>query len=81
MNISICWLGIPSLVLESSDTLRATAFALTTWKNACRALDDLDKLLVVEYKPPYFMWSQLFVQSNINPSSLVFYAIQITMQV
>ncbi|KAK7280581.1 hypothetical protein RJT34_25645 [Clitoria ternatea] len=34
-------LGIPSLVLESSDTLRVTGFALTTWKNAWRALDAL----------------------------------------
>ena len=35
----ICRLGIPSLVLESSDTLRVTGFALTTWTNAWRALD------------------------------------------
>ncbi|MED6111306.1 hypothetical protein PIB30_051217 [Stylosanthes scabra] len=32
-------LGIPSLVLESSDRLRATGFALTTWKNAWKALE------------------------------------------
>ncbi|XP_015941861.1 monooxygenase 2 [Arachis duranensis] len=32
-------LGIPSLVLESSDKLRATGFALTVWKNAWKALD------------------------------------------
>ncbi|XP_034675671.1 monooxygenase 2-like [Vitis riparia] len=32
-------LGLRSLVLESSDSLRVTGFALTTWKNAWRALD------------------------------------------
>ncbi|XWS62623.1 hypothetical protein CRYUN_Cryun06bG0027100 [Craigia yunnanensis] len=32
-------LGIRSLVLESSDRLRITGFALTTWKNAWKALD------------------------------------------
>ncbi|KAI4297785.1 hypothetical protein L6164_037652 [Bauhinia variegata] len=32
-------LGIPSLVLESSDTLRVTGFALTIWTNAWKALD------------------------------------------
>ncbi|MED6111303.1 Monooxygenase 2 [Stylosanthes scabra] len=32
-------LGIPSLVLESSDKLRATGFALTIWNNAWKALD------------------------------------------
>ncbi|XP_030522955.1 monooxygenase 2-like [Rhodamnia argentea] len=32
-------LGIKSLVLESSDGLRTTGFALTTWTNAWRALD------------------------------------------
>ncbi|TXG64862.1 hypothetical protein EZV62_011856 [Acer yangbiense] len=32
-------LGIRSLVLESSETLRITGFALTTWSNAWRALD------------------------------------------
>ncbi|KAJ1436322.1 hypothetical protein SESBI_04354 [Sesbania bispinosa] len=32
-------LGIRSLVLESSDTLRVTGFALTTWTNAWKALD------------------------------------------
>ncbi|XP_061364717.1 monooxygenase 3-like isoform X2 [Gastrolobium bilobum] len=32
-------LGIPSLVLESSDALRGTGFALTAWKNAWKALD------------------------------------------
>ncbi|KAJ7967136.1 FAD-dependent urate hydroxylase-like [Quillaja saponaria] len=31
--------GVRSLVLESSDTLRITGFALTTWTNAWRALD------------------------------------------
>ncbi|KAE8654344.1 putative 26S proteasome non-ATPase regulatory subunit 3-like [Hibiscus syriacus] len=32
-------LGIRSLVLESSETLRITGFAFTTWSNAWRALD------------------------------------------
>ncbi|MED6195540.1 hypothetical protein PIB30_038780 [Stylosanthes scabra] len=32
-------LGITSLVLESSDKLRAAGFALTIWKNAWKALD------------------------------------------
>ncbi|MED6213592.1 hypothetical protein PIB30_094905, partial [Stylosanthes scabra] len=32
-------LGIPSLVLESSDKLRATGFALTIWNNAWKALE------------------------------------------
>ncbi|WOL18891.1 hypothetical protein Cni_G27688 [Canna indica] len=34
-------LGLRSLVLESSDTLRASGFAITTWTNAWRALDAL----------------------------------------
>ncbi|KAG4153168.1 hypothetical protein ERO13_D04G167950v2 [Gossypium hirsutum] len=32
-------LGIRSLVLESSDKLRITGFAFTTWSNAWKALD------------------------------------------
>ncbi|KAL5057686.1 hypothetical protein RYX36_029290, partial [Vicia faba] len=32
-------LGIKSLVLESTDSLRASGFALTTWKNAWKALN------------------------------------------
>lgn len=34
-------LGLRSLVLESSDSLRTTGFALTLWTNAWRALDAL----------------------------------------
>ncbi|XP_051150879.1 monooxygenase 2-like [Andrographis paniculata] len=34
-------LGIQSVVLESSDSLRMTGFALTMWRNAWRALDAL----------------------------------------
>ncbi|CAL9051246.1 unnamed protein product [Musa banksii] len=34
-------LGVRCLVLESSDTLRAAGFALSTWANAWRALDAL----------------------------------------
>uniref|UniRef100_A0A0E0K8X5 FAD-binding domain-containing protein n=1 Tax=Oryza punctata TaxID=4537 RepID=A0A0E0K8X5_ORYPU len=33
--------GVRSLVLESSETLRASGFAFTTWTNAFRALDAL----------------------------------------
>ncbi|RZS03190.1 hypothetical protein BHM03_00033339 [Ensete ventricosum] len=36
-----CRLGLRCLVLESSDTLRAAGFALSTWTNAWRALDAL----------------------------------------
>ncbi|XP_047177108.1 monooxygenase 2-like [Vigna umbellata] len=32
-------LGIRSLVLESSDTLRVTGFSLSLWQNAWKALD------------------------------------------
>ena len=35
----ICRLGIPSLVLESSNTLRVNGFAVTTLTNAWRSLD------------------------------------------
>ncbi|KAI9096001.1 hypothetical protein K1719_026148 [Acacia pycnantha] len=34
-------LGVRSLVLESSNTLRAAGFALTIWTNAWKALDAL----------------------------------------
>lgn len=34
-------LGLRSLVLESSDSLRVTGFAYTSWTNAWRALDAL----------------------------------------
>ena len=37
----LCRLGIRSLVLESSEKLRITGFALTLWTNAWRALDVL----------------------------------------
>jgi len=32
-------LGVESLVLESSDSLRVGGFALTIWKNAWKVLD------------------------------------------
>jgi hypothetical protein len=35
--------GVRSLVLESSPALRASWFALGTWKNAFRALDALGR--------------------------------------
>jgi 2-polyprenyl-6-methoxyphenol hydroxylase-like FAD-dependent oxidoreductase len=38
-NIDDCRLGIESLVLESSDSLRVSGFALTVWENAWKALD------------------------------------------
>ncbi|KAI3730329.1 hypothetical protein L1987_61498 [Smallanthus sonchifolius] len=37
--LSLHRLGLKSLVLESSDSLRITGFALTLWTNAWRALD------------------------------------------
>jgi len=39
--LGFCRLGIQSLVLESSDSLRVTGSAFTTWKNAWRALDEI----------------------------------------
>jgi len=45
VNISFfgfgCRLGVRSLVLEYSDSLRVSGFALTTWTNAWKALDAL----------------------------------------
>ncbi|XWS67721.1 hypothetical protein CRYUN_Cryun04dG0029800 [Craigia yunnanensis] len=38
-SLALHRLGIRSLVLESSDRLRTTGFALTTWSNAWKALD------------------------------------------
>ncbi|KAL6909951.1 hypothetical protein ACP4OV_001209 [Aristida adscensionis] len=46
--------GVRCLVLKSSPTLRASGFALTTWKNAFRALDALgvgDKLRKQHLQP------------------------------
>ncbi|CAB4321214.1 unnamed protein product [Prunus armeniaca] len=40
-NFFGCWLGIRSLVLESSDSLRTTGFEFSTWTNAWKALDAL----------------------------------------
>ncbi|KAL7206982.1 hypothetical protein ACSBR2_019639 [Camellia fascicularis] len=40
-SLGLYRLGIRSLVLESSASLRATGFAFTTWANAWRALDAL----------------------------------------
>ncbi|XP_040861940.1 monooxygenase 2 isoform X4 [Glycine max] len=40
-SLALHRLGVPSLVLEYSDTLRVTGFALTTWTNAWKALDAL----------------------------------------
>ena len=34
-----CRLGVRSLVLESSEKLRVSGFALTTWTNGWKALD------------------------------------------
>lgn len=39
MCVCVCRLGVRSLVLESSEELRTTGFALTIWTNAWRALD------------------------------------------
>lgn len=38
-SLALHRLGIRSLVLESSESLRVTGFALTLWTNAWRALD------------------------------------------
>ncbi|TKY50746.1 FAD-dependent urate hydroxylase [Spatholobus suberectus] len=38
-SLALHRLGVRSLVLELSDTLRVTGFALTTWTNAWKALD------------------------------------------
>jgi len=38
-NIDDCRLGVESLVLESSDSLRASGFSLTIWENAWKVLD------------------------------------------
>ncbi|KAG4918640.1 hypothetical protein GLYMA_20G107200v4 [Glycine max] len=40
-SLALHRLGVQSLVLEYSDTLRVTGFALTTWTNAWKALDAL----------------------------------------
>ncbi|XP_028751896.1 monooxygenase 3-like [Neltuma alba] len=40
-SLGLHWLGIRSLVLESSDNLRVTGFAITMWTNAWKALDAL----------------------------------------
>ncbi|XVF67959.1 hypothetical protein PTKIN_Ptkin10aG0164000 [Pterospermum kingtungense] len=52
-------LGIRSLVLESSDHLRITGFAFTTWKNAWKALDAIG------------IGESLRQQHNLTPSILV----------
>ncbi|XVE93890.1 hypothetical protein REPUB_Repub01dG0233100 [Reevesia pubescens] len=52
-------LGIRSLVLESSDKLRITGFAFTTWKNAWKALDAIG------------IGESLRQQHNLTPSILV----------
>ena len=36
-----CRIGLRSLVLESSESLRVTGYAITTWTNAWKALDAL----------------------------------------
>ncbi|XP_020210867.1 monooxygenase 3 isoform X1 [Cajanus cajan] len=38
-SLALHRLGIPSLVLESSDSLRVSGFALSIWENAWKALD------------------------------------------
>lgn len=41
VNAFLCRVGLRSIVLESSDSLRATGFALLLWTNAWKALDAL----------------------------------------
>ncbi|KAL1295756.1 uncharacterized protein LOC110262370 isoform X2 [Arachis ipaensis] len=50
-------LGIPSLVLESSDKLRATGFALSIWKNGWKALDAVDAANTLRSKHPQLQGS------------------------
>ncbi|KAL9317053.1 hypothetical protein ACSQ67_013570 [Phaseolus vulgaris] len=40
-SLALHRLGVRSLVLEYSDSLRVTAFALATWTNAWKAFDAL----------------------------------------
>ncbi|KAF8031565.1 hypothetical protein BT93_D0704 [Corymbia citriodora subsp. variegata] len=57
-------LGIKSLVLESSDGLRTTGFAFTTWTNAWRALD-----AVGIGEPLRLQYNQLFGSTTSSPVS------------
>lgn len=40
-SLALHRLGFKSLVLETSDSLRAAGYALTTWNNTWKALDAL----------------------------------------
>ncbi|XP_074590729.1 monooxygenase 2-like [Curcuma longa] len=60
--------GLRSLVLESSDTLRAAGFALTVWTNAWRALDALG---VGDSLRRHHLRLQAVVMSSASSASLV----------
>ncbi|KAG6529252.1 hypothetical protein ZIOFF_011448 [Zingiber officinale] len=60
--------GLSSLVLESSDTLRAAGFALTVWNNAWRALDALG---VGDSLRHHHLRLQAVVVSSASSASLV----------
>ncbi|KAG6525402.1 monooxygenase 2-like [Zingiber officinale] len=60
--------GLRSLVLESSDTLRAAGFALTVWNNAWRALDALG---VGDSLRRHHLRLQAVVVSSASSASLV----------
>lgn len=61
--------GIRSIVLESSDGLRITGFALTMWANAWRALDALGVGDVLRKKSTRVQGFQVPSQNPIQPSS------------
>ncbi|CAA3020826.1 zeaxanthin epoxidase, chloroplastic-like [Olea europaea subsp. europaea] len=62
-------LGIRSLVLESSDSLRITGFALTMWTNAWRALDALGIGEYLRTKSVQIHGFQIFSPDSSPPSS------------
>ncbi|CAI9763822.1 unnamed protein product [Fraxinus pennsylvanica] len=62
-------LGIRSLVLESSDSLRISGFALTMWSNAWRALDALGIGEYLRTKSVQIHGFQIFSPESSLPSS------------
>ncbi|MBA0603877.1 hypothetical protein Gorai_002067 [Gossypium raimondii] len=66
-------LGIRSLVLESSDELRITGFAFTTWSNAWKALDAVgigESLRHQHYLTPSILVASTFLD---QPASEISY--------
>lgn len=62
-------LGIRSLVLESSDSIRISGFALTMWSNAWRALDALGIGEYLRTKSVQIHGFQIFSPESSLPSS------------